>query len=193
MLNPNSTTADLFPKSEDEIICNNKTTRAKKQEGSKKIFNFSSSIGWCGVALYTFVALMYCILFRFAWVFFSTYLLCHFKHAISSRFPPATKHAWGLQSIASVLPTSDVRHETHGFRKDRARLLERVFLFKFFNDNWVSIGLYDNLLALNDLKQEIMGIKDKTDTRYVRVRAPSQLIFVAQAAEFNRTPGNRTL
>ena len=32
-----------------------------------------------------------------------------------------------------------------------------------------------------------MGIKDKTDTRYVRVRAPSQLIFVAQAAEFNRT------
>ena len=63
MLNPNSTTADLFPKSEDEIICNNKTTRAKKQEGSKKIFNFSSSIGWCGVALYTLVALLYCFVY----------------------------------------------------------------------------------------------------------------------------------
>ena len=62
-----------------------------------------------------------------------------------------------------------------------------VFLFKLFNDNWVSIGLYDNCLAFNDLKQEIVGIKDKTDNRYVRVRAPSQLILVAQAAEFNRT------
>ena len=106
---------------------------------------------------------------------------------ISSHFPPAIKHARGLESIASVLPTSDVRHETHGYRKDRARLLERVFLLKFFNDNWVSIGQYDNCLALNDLKQEIVGIKDKADNRHVRVRAPSQLIFVAQAAEFNRT------
>ena len=61
------------------------------------------------------------------------------------------------------------------------------------NDNWISIGQYDNCLALNDLKQEIVGIKDKADNRHVRVRAPSQLIFVAQAAELNRTPENRTL
>ena len=68
-----------------------------------------------------------------------------------------------------------------------------VFLLKFFNDNWVSIGQYDNCLALNDLKQEIVGIKDKTDNRHVRVRAPSQLILVAQAAEFNQTPENSVL
>ena len=68
-----------------------------------------------------------------------------------------------------------------------------VFLFKLFNDNWVTIGQYDNCLAFNDLKQEIVGIKDKTDNRYVRVRAPSQLIFVAQAAEFNQTPESSIL